>query len=85
MNDAMNNLDILKSMRECRERRNALLADPVTPQEVRDAEEGYRNGSIDRAELVAILERAGESDPKLATALKDCFGWAWHDDETNWL
>jgi hypothetical protein len=81
----MSDLAITKSMRECRERRNALLADPNTPQEVRDAAEGYKNGSIDRAELVAILERAGESDPKLAVALEDCFGWAWQNVETIWL
>lgn len=39
----------------------------------------------DGAGLVAILERAGESDLKLANALKDGFGWAWQNVETIWL
>lgn len=73
------------AMRERRERCNALLADPGTPQAIRDAEEGYRTGVIERAELVAILVNAGEGDPDLAAALKDCFAWAWHDDGVDFI
>lgn len=73
------------AMRERRERQAALLADPRTPQEIRDAVDGYGNGSIDCAGLVAALEDAGASDPHLAAALKDGLAWAWEDSEVTLL
>lgn len=76
---------VATAMRERRERQAALLADPRTPQEVRDAVEGYANGTIDRAELVTALELAGEGDAGLSTTIKLNLGWAWCDDEVDWI